>query len=97
MAQVPAAGSYDRSAAVDAPANPHVLDRQAPPCKEFALAPAGLATVAASGAGDPVATGVIESLARPGGNVSKRWGSEESKCSREYNSRCRIVRQKRCR
>jgi putative ABC transport system substrate-binding protein len=30
----------------------------------------GLATVAASGAGDPVATGVIESLARPGGNVT---------------------------
>ena len=30
----------------------------------------GLATVAASGAGDPVATGVIHSLARPGGNVT---------------------------
>ena len=30
----------------------------------------GLPTVAASGAGDPVATGVIDSLARPGGNVT---------------------------
>jgi putative tryptophan/tyrosine transport system substrate-binding protein len=31
---------------------------------------AGLPTVAASGVGDPVATGVIESLARPGGTVT---------------------------
>jgi putative ABC transport system substrate-binding protein len=30
----------------------------------------GIPTVAASGAGDPVATGVIESLARPGGTVT---------------------------
>ena len=30
----------------------------------------GLPTVAASGVGDPVATGLIESLARPGGNVT---------------------------
>ncbi|HEX7617544.1 MAG TPA: ABC transporter substrate-binding protein [Verrucomicrobiae bacterium] len=30
----------------------------------------GLATVIASGSGDPVATGLVESLARPGGNVT---------------------------
>lgn len=30
----------------------------------------GIPTVVASGAGDPVATGLIESLARPGGNVT---------------------------
>ncbi len=30
----------------------------------------GLATVVATGAGDPVATGLVESLARPGGNVT---------------------------
>jgi putative ABC transport system substrate-binding protein len=30
----------------------------------------GVATVLASGSGDPVATGLVESLARPGGNVT---------------------------
>src|SRR3954469_23833833 len=30
----------------------------------------GLPTIAASGVGDPVATGLVESLARPGGNVT---------------------------
>jgi len=30
----------------------------------------GVPTVIASGAGDPVATGLVESLARPGGNIT---------------------------
>jgi putative ABC transport system substrate-binding protein len=31
---------------------------------------AGIATVLASGSGDPVATGLVQSLARPGGNIT---------------------------
>jgi putative ABC transport system substrate-binding protein len=30
----------------------------------------GIATVAAFGAGDPVATGLVQSLSRPGGNIT---------------------------
>ena len=30
----------------------------------------GIATVIAYGAGDPVATGLVQSLARPGGNIT---------------------------
>jgi putative ABC transport system substrate-binding protein len=35
-----------------------------------ALKPTGIPTVIVAGAGDPVATGLIESLARPGGNIT---------------------------